>query len=277
MLAVDLDSTLIGKDHKVNAGDAEALQKALAAGIRVALCTGRNIVESAGVIGALQLSGLGVFANGATIADMATGLHLQSTCMPRELCLEVVDFFGGRGHAVLGLVDHPETRRPQYVRTDHGPPHRATVEWLIANKMHAVEEDVTEGTLAGHVVRLGIVVDVPDAKMIEQAMDEHFGARLMHHSIYSKHYDCQVIETFAPGVNKWTGILEICRREGLDPRRVVTIGDDTNDIAMLENATLSFAVANAPPAIRARAKRITATQAECGVARVVEEILRGKN
>jgi Cof subfamily protein (haloacid dehalogenase superfamily) len=273
MLAVDLDSTLIGKDHKVNSTDAQALKTAMAAGMRVALCTGRNVMESAGVIAALQLKGNGVFANGATIADMGEGVHLTSTCMSREITEDVVDFFGAKGHAVLALVDHPETRRPHYVITDHGPPHRATVEWLLANKMHAEDDDVTGGKYAAHVVRMGIVVDVPDARAIEDAMTRRFGTRLMHHSIYSKLHDCQVIETFAPNVNKWTGILEICRREGLDPKRVVTIGDDTNDIAMLENAELSFAVANAPPAIRARAKRITATQEQCGVARAIEVVL----
>ena len=276
LLAVDLDSTLIGRDHKVNATDAEALARALSAGIRVALCTGRNLTESAGVIAALRLGGLGVFANGATIADMASGRHVAASCIEPPLAQQLIDFFGSRGHAVLGLIDHPDTRTPHYLRTSHGPPHRATVEWLIANHMHAVESDAGIEEMADHIVRVSIVVDVAEAPEIEHALGRIFGRTIMHHSMYSKHYDCQVIETFSPGVNKWSGILQICGLEALDPARVVTIGDDINDIAMLENATLSFAVANAVPAIRARAKRVTAAQEQCGVARVIDGMLRGE-
>ena len=60
-IACDLDGTLIGRDHKVLERDLEALRRARAAGVHVALCTGRNTLESAGVIGALGLSGAGDF------------------------------------------------------------------------------------------------------------------------------------------------------------------------------------------------------------------------
>jgi hydroxymethylpyrimidine pyrophosphatase-like HAD family hydrolase len=195
--------------------------------------------------------------------------------MPAAAARRVVNFFGGRGHAVLALADPPETRRPHYLITDHGAPHRATVEWLLANRMKAEDADVTAGPLAARVVRLGIVVDVPEAAAVEHALSAEFGGTLMHHSIYSKHYDCQVIEVFAAGVDKWAGIRTVCRREGVSPDRVVTIGDDVNDIAMLENAALSFAVANAPDAIKARAKRVTRSQEQGGVAAVVEGVLGG--
>jgi Cof subfamily protein (haloacid dehalogenase superfamily) len=275
MLAVDLDSTLIGRDHKVGAMDSVALQKLRATGVRVAICTGRNLVESAGVIGALELKGLGVFANGATIADMGKGRHVSCTFIDRPTARQLVDFFGSRNHAVLALVDDPATALPQYVCTQHAAPHVGTVEWLLANRMQALEGDVTAGPHADRIVRLSIVVDVPEARPIEEALVRDFGATIAHHSIYSKHYDCQIIEAFPAGVNKWSGIEEICRIEGLDSRRVITIGDDVNDIPMLENATLSFAVANAPPEIQQRAKRVTGSQENAGVAQVVEGILRG--
>ena len=52
VLACDLDGTLIGWDHKINPLDLEALRRARAAGLHVAICTGRNSRECAGVIAA---------------------------------------------------------------------------------------------------------------------------------------------------------------------------------------------------------------------------------
>ena len=276
MLAIDLDSTLIGRDHKVNARDADALARIRHAGLHVAICTGRNSTESAGIIGALDLAGPGIFTNGATVCDMATGRHVHCEYVAPPTVDEMVDCFGSLGHAVLVLADDPDSRQPHYLRTEHGAPHRATVDWLLANRMHANVSETIPPELMERILRLGIVVDVSESADVEALLTDRFGQRITHHSIYSKNYDCQVIEAFAPGVNKWTGILQACAMLQVDPARVVAIGDDINDIAMLENATLSFAVADAPAAIRACAKRTTAAQADSGVAQVIDGILSGE-
>src|SRR3954464_1888773 len=110
ILACDLDGTIIGRDHKVLDRDLEGLRRARAAGIHLAICTGRNTIESGGVISALELSGLGGFVNGGMVGDMSTGKSVHSRFIPQELADEVVDFFGSRGHAVLMLVDDAGTR-----------------------------------------------------------------------------------------------------------------------------------------------------------------------
>jgi hydroxymethylpyrimidine pyrophosphatase-like HAD family hydrolase len=199
IVACDLDGTLIGWDHKINERDLEALRKARAAGIHVAICTGRNAGECGGVIGALDLRGPGIFVNGAMVSDMGTGRTMACRFMPTELVAEAVDFFGGRGHAVLLLADDPESRMPVYFLTDHAPPHPDTTEWLSVNRMHATPVQEIAPPYRERVVRLGIVTDVPESKAIEAAMEERFGGRASHHSIYSPHYDCQVLEVFSGG------------------------------------------------------------------------------
>src|SRR5271170_5413597 len=101
ILACDLDGTLLGRDHKVNERDLEALRRARAMGIHIAICTGRSAVESAGVIGALDLSGPGVFANGAMVAEMSTAKTIAGRAIDASLVERVTDYFGTLGHAVL--------------------------------------------------------------------------------------------------------------------------------------------------------------------------------
>ncbi len=276
ILACDLDGTLIGWSHKVNERDLAALRAARAAGIHVAICTGRNAGECAGVIAALDLAGPGVFVNGAMVSDMNTGRTLQCRFMPGAIVDEAVDFFGNRNHAVLLLADDPDTRVPLYFLTDHAPPHPDTTEWLAINRMHARPVGELPPSLRQRIVRLGIVSEVPEAKAIESAMESRFSGRAAHHSIYSPHYDCQVLEVFAAGTDKWTGITQMAPVVGVDPARVIAIGDDVNDLAMLRGASLSFAMGNAKPHVRAHARRVTGSHDECGVAQVVEALLRGE-
>ncbi|HVX83559.1 MAG TPA: HAD hydrolase family protein [Phycisphaerae bacterium] len=275
IIACDLDGTLIGWDHKINERDLAALRAARQAGFHVAICTGRNATECAGVIGSLKLAGPGVFVNGAMVSEMATGRSARCRFMPEALVAEAVDFFGSRGHAVLLLADDPAQRMPAYFMTEHGEPHRGTREWLLANRMHAERCDQPPASHSGRIVRLGIVADVAEGRALEREMAVRFGIGASHHSIYSPHYDVQVLEVFAAGVNKWTGIEALAEELGEDPRRVIAIGDDVNDLAMLRGATLSFAMASAVPEVQSAAKRMTGSPAECGVAQVVEALLAG--
>lgn len=275
VIACDLDGTLIGRDHKTTERDLAALRQARQAGLHVAICTGRNSAESAGIIAALDLSGPGVFVNGATLCDMATGRSVRCDFMDRRIVDEVVDFFGGQGHAVLALADDPETHTPVYIRTEHGPVHRATVEWLIANRMNALVQEEIEPRYRDRIVRLGIVVDVPEALPMERDLTARFGEAITSHSIYAAVYECQVIEAFKAGVTKWSGLGHLCAAMGVKDTEVVTVGDDINDLSMLRGAALSFAMGNASPPVKAAAKKETATQQQSGVAAMVEGILAG--
>jgi len=275
IIACDLDGTLIGWNHKINDRDLAALRRAHEMGFHVAICTGRNSRECAGIIAALGLEDLGVFVNGAMVCRMANGSAVHSEYLPDELEAEAVEFFGSRGHAVLALADDSATRLPTYLLTSHAPPHRATVDWLLYNRMQAEAVDALPAGYRGRIVRLGVVVNVPESPALFAALLNHFGPRCTAHSIYSPHYDCQILEIFAPGVNKWTGLIHLAEQIGATPGQIITIGDDVNDFPMLENARLSFAVADAKEAVRAKAKRITASHADCGVAEVIDALFGG--
>lgn len=85
-----------------------------------------------------------------------------------------------------------------------------------------------------------------------------------------------VLEAFAAGVNKWTGIRRLCDAWGIDPQRTVAIGDEVNDVDMLRNAGLGVAMGNARPEVQSAARVVTASNEECGVAQLVERVLSGE-
>lgn len=279
ILALDLDGTLIGWNHKINQRDLDGVGRAQAVGIHVAICTGRNSIECAGILGALSattpLSGLGVFVNGGMVASMEDGRAIHSTCLSDDLAREAIDFFGGRGHAVLVLADDPASRLPVYCLTDHGPPHHGTTQWLTYNRMNAPVVEEPPAGFRGRIVRVGSVVNVSHAADLHRDLRGQFGTRCATHSIYSPHYDCQVVELFHPVVNKWSGLQQLAAAMNISDQRIVAVGDDVNDVAMLQNAALSFAMTGSTPPALAAAKRVTGSHENCGVAQVIDELLSG--
>jgi len=276
VIACDLDGTLLGRGHQSNQADVDALKRAMAAGYHVTICTGRNATESAPIIAALGLNDLGIFVNGAVIADMGTGRTRSRRTVPWQLAQELIDFFGGSGHAVLTLADDLDTGKPEYIISSHAPAHRATREWLVANRMSSSVQDPIAPQYRDSILRLSVVVDVGESAPLETAMAQRFGDRISHYSIYSGVYDCQVLEAFAPGVTKWSGICDLCEHIDVPTDRVVAIGDDRNDLPMLQHAALSIAMGNARDEIKRFAKRTTRSQSDCGVAYVVEQLLSGE-
>jgi hypothetical protein len=276
ILACDLDGTLIGWDRKINERDLESLRQCQGAGIHVAICTGRNSLESQRVTRALGLTGLGVFVNGAMVCDMATAAAADSQFIPDDIVQDCIDFFAARGHAILVLVDDPASRLPTYFLTDHGPAHRATTDWLLVNKVASTGISDLPTSTHGRIVRLGVVTDVQDAEPLHTDLRRHFHATATTHSIYSPAYNCQIIEFFKHGVDKWSGIQHMARVMSVPETSIIAIGDDTNDIAMLRGASLSFAMGDAKPHVQAHAKRLTAPQTDCGLSMVIDQLLAGQ-
>jgi hydroxymethylpyrimidine pyrophosphatase-like HAD family hydrolase len=78
-----------------------------------------------------------------------------------------------------------------------------------------------------------------------------------------------------PGVTKASSLAEWSARRGILATDVWAFGDMPNDLPMLTWAGVSFAVANAHPDVVAAASHCCASNAEDGVAGVLEELLSG--
>ncbi len=83
-----------------------------------------------------------------------------------------------------------------------------------------------------------------------------------------------LVEISAAGVTKASTLALLCEEMGIAQQEVVALGDMPNDLAMLEWAGTSYAMANAHPSVLEVAGRRTVSNDEDGVAVVLEDIAR---
>ncbi len=76
------------------------------------------------------------------------------------------------------------------------------------------------------------------------------------------------LEIFPNGVSKALGIDWISNLSGISPSEIVAIGNDYNDLEMLDHATHSYVVANAPKELREKYQN-TASNEQCGFSQAV--------
>ncbi|MEE4025294.1 HAD family hydrolase [Gordonia sp. PKS22-38] len=81
------------------------------------------------------------------------------------------------------------------------------------------------------------------------------------------------LDVMAPGVDKAGAVRAVQERLAITPAQTMVFGDYLNDLAMLDTAEWSYAVANAHPAIRAAARYLAPSNEENGVVRTVRAAL----
>ena len=77
-----------------------------------------------------------------------------------------------------------------------------------------------------------------------------------------------------PEVSKGNALRIIATDLHIDPEEIVAFGDNHNDIGMLQVAGLGVAMGNAHEEVKAAADYVTLSNAEDGVAVVIEDLLK---
>jgi Cof subfamily protein (haloacid dehalogenase superfamily) len=272
MIAIDLDGTLLSPTGEVTKRAKDAVHKALKAGLLVCFATGRNWTESRTVVEAVEHYATAVFAGGAMVVDTERDVTLHRMMMDPALAAELSAHFEGEGHAVLALQD-TTTAGVDYLVTGDAPLNDATTQWMGITRASIHRVPQLGSYDHAHTVRVGIVASREDVARSTRSLDERFGDRIVHQSLYVPAYAVEVLEVFDPAVNKWQGILHVARHHGIEPDEIIAVGDDVNDIPMLRSAGLGVAMGNARPEIQAIAKRVIGSNADEGLAMFLEELV----
>ena len=81
---------------------------------------------------------------------------------------------------------------------------------------------------------------------------------------------CEVLRRDA---SKWTAVLHLAELWGVEPSAICAVGDDVNDLPMIQGAGLGIAMGNAAPEVKAVADRIAPSNNDDGIVEVVRWLL----
>lgn len=256
LVATDLDGTLIRSDGTVSSRNRRALDAMQASGRLVVFVSGRPPRWLNGVAEETGQAGMAICANGALRYDLRTGEISGERFIDPATMRAVVRRLRADMPELAFAVEYGDgfAQEPGYthhydlgLQASVGP-----IERFIgrpAAKLLARHTDLDADTLL--------------AKASEAAGDL---ATFTHSSFTG------ILEISALGVTKASGLAELAKERGIAADEVLAFGDMPNDLAMLEWAGRSVAVANAHPAVRAIADEITASNDDDGVARVLERL-----
>ncbi len=279
MIAVDLDGTLLNDRHLVDPENLAAVARAQAAGAIVVPCTGRSWRESRAALELIPGLALGVFATGAAISNTETGASLDIAVLEANLAMELVRFMQDLPEAVLVLREH-NLYGHDYLVTGRGTLTANTQHWFAAAAASVhFQRDLTLDDLR-HTLRVGVVAKGKRIEPLTRRLRETFGDRVLVQSFEAIQLpksgeSVHILEVFASGVDKWRGVQWIASQRGIELDRIAAIGDEVNDLALLESAGCGIAMANAAEPVKRVADHITLDCRNHGVAHAIDQLLAG--
>lgn len=286
MLVSDLDGTLLDSEGRVSRRNSEAIARARDAGVEVVFATGRSWLECRSIAQGVLGEGRIITAGGAALHDIATGRCEDRITISPELVQHCTESLLSHGH-LAHLLKDASLSGYDYLLVGDRELDAASRWWF---EIHPVAtrtlaglpgDDVERRDCLQYVLRVGTVAhkaelgDVTAAlrrEVPEQLSIKHWPALV---SAGKPGADTHLLEIFDAAVDKWTMVQRLCCARGIDEGLVATVGDGLNDIGMLRNSRLSFAVANAMPDVASHATAHAPSNDADAIAWVIDRLLRG--
>jgi Cof subfamily protein (haloacid dehalogenase superfamily) len=267
LLVVDVDGTLAGAGGSVSPGVVAAVRAAEAAGVRVALSTGRTVLACRPFLDELPMRGPHIFFDGGLVLDPAIDAPVLLRQVDPDAAAAALAF----GQAA-GLTVELYTRDGYYVRaiTPEVEAH------AILQRCAPTVADLAGVLAGGAVIKAEFVVRTDAAVAAVRAFEPTVADRLRFSWATAPGLpDFTFVNVVAPGVSKGEAMRRIIDHLGLSPAAVVAVGDSANDLPMFAVAGLAVAMGNAPAAIQQAAHLVTGTVEEDGLAAVIRQRVLG--
>ena len=294
LIAIDMDGTLLTSDGHVSERNRAALRSAEEAGIEVVIATGRRHSFAMRVLRELNLQHANalVSSNGTVIRTIGSEL-LHRSHMPLEtarwLCEHVAEF---RNTLVLTFdtvgEDGEDTRGALIVQNLEEL--RAHIgSWTQSNEAYIAEvrslEEALDGDPPIQMMLCGTVERMRQAEalLVEHPLITPVAASARHDAEIALHRteypgrDLCILDILPAGCSKASALERLAEMRGISMQEVLAIGDNWNDLPMLETAGRAVLMSNAPEQLRElageRGWTIGPSNDEDGVAVAIEAAL----
>lgn len=303
LLALDIDGTLLDSSGSLPEANRDAIARAIDRGVEVALATGRRYDYARSVFEQLPAPLTLILSNGAVVKKR-DGQTVLKRLLPREVARDVILSVPQYRHGAAVTFDRPRAAQIVYQSIDWNHPRHGR--FFAANRPFLAEMDPLEDCLTEDPVQVmftgGCVEmralfnelragagretdgspsrgDEPAtcpsdgaakrAAIVDESPDHRYSVALTEY----EDRDFSLVDVLQAGCSKGTALEEWSRQRGYTRQEIMAVGDNLNDLEMLEFAGRPVVMGNGIIDLKDRGWAVTGTNDEEGVARAVETFI----
>lgn len=266
LLIVDIDGTIAGKSNQVSDRVQQALRQVQARGIPVALATGRMYSAALRFHQTVQ-SPLPLIAyQGAWIQDPKDNTIHRHTPLPNHLARELLAYFAQphlQPHVSIHLYLDDRLHVQEMLPETQDYLDRAGIPATLVDDLHDL--------LARSPTKLLAMSQNTD--LIAAALAD-LKTRYRQADLYLTTSVATFLEATHPSINKGSAVKYLAEDLlNISLNQVMAIGDNCNDLEMLQTVGLGIAMGDAPEIVKAAAAWVAPNVEADGVAAAIERFI----
>ncbi len=266
LLAIDIDGTLLTPQGQIAPHTIAAVRAAQESGILVTLATARRYLNTKQIADALGLSIPLILYDGAIIIQHPQGDILHMHPLQAEIAQEAVEILVRHN---VQPVAHHITDGIEEIWT--GPAERDN-EWIAGyfTTFQGTIRRMSYDTLCtGQRDPLRVVAFAPD-NVIKGLIPEISDLPCSWNAIKQGNYGYAEMAIMHTHCSKASGLTTLARQVGIPLAQVMALGDNNNDIEMLQAVGWGVAMGQVSDIVKASADAVTTSNTEDGVALAIE-------
>ena len=269
LIGIDIDGTLLDSRGLMPGANRDAIHEAVAAGVHVALVTGRSFPFARPVAETLPPAITLIVSNGA-IERAMDGATLARRLLDRHVARAVLDTTRPFRDAAALIFDRDADRQVVFETMDWEQPNRkgywsrnqSLIDQCVPLEL-ALTEDPIQVMFNGGVLQMRSLAEALDQVAREYAMS----------LTEYEHRDFSLLDVTSPAATKGRALAWRAEQMGIGRDEVMAIGDNFNDLEMLEFAGTPVVMGNAVEPLRTRGWPVTGHQDEAGLAQAIRKFI----
>ncbi|HZP00384.1 MAG TPA: Cof-type HAD-IIB family hydrolase [Terriglobia bacterium] len=274
LIAIDLDGTLLDSSRQISPANSQALADAAARGVQVVIVTGRRFHSAERLVRLLPHPVTLIASNGALIGS-SSGEILYRDFLPSLVACKVLRIASEYRPYAVAIFDQPG--RGQVTMQQNAAP-EGPAGWYLANSPECLYQvPDLEAAITTDPVEIMFGGPPKFIEPVESLLRASPAAPEIHLS-WTKYLtrNISILDIMNRGCSKGRSLKLWAERCGISRDEVMAIGDNFNDLEMLEFAGQPVVMANCTEGLARDGWPITLSNDQDGVARAIENYVLRK-
>lgn len=284
-IAIDIDGTLLNSSGQLTKHTIDTIKKVTNQGVKVVLTSGRVTDSVKGIASMINADKHIICDNGATIVDLESDEIVFSRYIEKETIVKLIEFCVTNNVYYMVftnkeiIVKDLKHMAFAFYKQRHHLKDEATgisqIKFGGIDYIKKVKEPFTRIVICDQdrAIYNSIVNMLKRFEDIELLAAPHISNKVVKDGDKDVFVSYSYAEILAKDTNKWTAIKLLTDRLGIKREEIIAIGDNFNDIEMIQNAGLGIAMNNGSPVAKEVATVIAPSNNEDGVAKVMERYI----
>lgn len=283
---IDLDGTLLNSKGEITEYTKNTLLEAQKRGIKVVLSSGRVSTSTMQFARQIGLNGYIISGNGSVITDLETNEEIYVNCMNKNDVIKVIDICEENSiHYNVYTLRETYTKNILYSTLfyyyeNKNLPNEKKVKINICSDIKKAvlndsNMDISKITICNENKSIfnSIIRKLKGVEGVNVLDVSHASKKNIASGTKNVEINYYYTEVSKQGVDKWSAIEFLINKLNILPEEVIAIGDNANDVLMVENAGLGVIMGNAADAYKQHADYVTLDNDNEGVSKVFEKFI----